>query len=116
MIVVCAMSNSMLPLLVTALVRSRCRVSIRKRVLCLNGFCVVRIAPSYSHSEQIPGWLKTQYPDDESLRVSHETIYRSLFIQARGVLKKELLDQLRSILFRCPPNAVASTTMRGVDV
>jgi len=34
--------------------------------------------------EQVSGWLKTQYPDDESLRVSHETIYRSLFIQARG--------------------------------
>jgi IS30 family transposase len=46
--------------------------------------------------EQISGWLKLPYPDDESLRVSHETIYRSLFIQARGVLKKELLDQLRS--------------------
>src|SRR5882762_8973903 len=40
--------------------------------------------------EQVSGWLKTQYPNDESLRVSHETIYRSLFIQARGVLKKEL--------------------------
>ena len=37
-----------------------------------------------------------QYPDDESMRVSHETIYRSLFIQARGVLKKELLEHLRS--------------------
>jgi len=46
--------------------------------------------------EQISGWLKTQYPDDESLRVSHETIYRSLFIQARGVLKKELMGHLRS--------------------
>src|ERR1700678_1990877 len=46
--------------------------------------------------EQISGWLKTQYPDDESLRVSHETIYRSLFIQARGVLKKQLMDHLRS--------------------
>jgi IS30 family transposase len=46
--------------------------------------------------EQISGWLKTQYPHDESMRVSHETIYRSLFIQARGVLKKELLDHLRS--------------------
>jgi IS30 family transposase len=46
--------------------------------------------------EQISGWLKTHYPDDESMRVSHETIYRSLFIQARGVLKKELLDHLRS--------------------
>ena len=46
--------------------------------------------------EQISGWLKTEYPDDASMRVSHETIYRSLFIQARGVLKKELLDHLRS--------------------
>jgi len=46
--------------------------------------------------EQISGWLKTQYPNDESLRVSHETIYRSLFIQARGVLKKELIQHLRS--------------------
>jgi len=46
--------------------------------------------------EQISGWLKTQYPDDESMRVSHETIYRSLFIQARGVLKQELMEHLRS--------------------
>ena len=46
--------------------------------------------------EQISGWLKTQYPNDESMRVSHETIYRSLFIQARGVLKKELMGHLRS--------------------
>ena len=46
--------------------------------------------------EQVSGWLKIQYPADESMRVSHETIYRSLFIQARGVLKKELLGHLRS--------------------
>jgi len=46
--------------------------------------------------EQIAGWLKAQYPNNESMRVSHETIYRSLFIQARGVLKKELMDHLRS--------------------
>jgi len=46
--------------------------------------------------EQISGWLKTQYPDDKSMRVSHETIYRSLFIQARGVLKQELMEHLRS--------------------
>jgi IS30 family transposase len=45
--------------------------------------------------EQISGWLKIQYPEDESMRVSHETIYRSLFIQARGVLKKELIQHLR---------------------
>lgn len=46
--------------------------------------------------EQISGWLKRTFPDDESLRVSHETIYRSLFVQARGVLKKELIEHLRS--------------------
>jgi len=46
--------------------------------------------------EQISGWLKARYPNNKSMRVSHETIYRSLFIQARGVLKKELMDHLRS--------------------
>jgi len=46
--------------------------------------------------EQVSGWLKIQYPDDKNMRVSHETIYRSLFIQARGVLKKELIGHLRS--------------------
>ncbi|MEO7008195.1 MAG: IS30 family transposase [Caldimonas sp.] len=45
--------------------------------------------------EQIAGWLRQAYPCDESLHVSHETIYRSLFIQARGALKKELLEHLR---------------------
>jgi transposase, IS30 family len=46
--------------------------------------------------DQIAGWLKRTYPDDESYQVSHETIYRSLFIQARGALKQELLQHLRS--------------------
>jgi IS30 family transposase len=45
--------------------------------------------------EQIAGWLKRTFPDDTSYHVSHETIYRSLFIQARGALKKELLVHLR---------------------
>ena len=45
--------------------------------------------------EQIAGWLKSTYPDDENRQVSHETIYKSLFIQARGALKKELLQHLR---------------------
>ena len=45
--------------------------------------------------EQIAGWLKRAYPYDEAFQVSHETIYRSLFIQARGALKKELLQHLR---------------------
>jgi len=46
--------------------------------------------------EQISGWLKRRYPDDEAMRVSHETIYRTLFVQARGALKRELLAHLRS--------------------
>ena len=45
--------------------------------------------------EQISGWLKRAYPDDASCQVSHETIYRTLFIQSRGALKKELLEHLR---------------------
>jgi IS30 family transposase len=46
--------------------------------------------------EQIAGWLKRTYPGELHNQVSHETIYRSLFIQARGVLKKELLEHLRA--------------------
>jgi IS30 family transposase len=46
--------------------------------------------------EQIAGWLKRAFPEEKQNQVSHETIYRSLFIQARGVLKKELLDHLRA--------------------
>ncbi len=45
--------------------------------------------------EQIAGWLKRAHPDDKAFQVSHETIYRSLFIQARGALKKELMAHLR---------------------
>ena len=45
--------------------------------------------------DQIAGWLKSTYPDDESYQVSHETIYKSLFVQTRGVLKKELIQYLR---------------------
>jgi len=44
---------------------------------------------------QIAGWLKYTYPDDENYQVSHETIYLTLFIQARGALKKELIQYLR---------------------
>jgi IS30 family transposase len=46
--------------------------------------------------EQIAGWLRRTYPGEPHNHVSHETIYRSLFIQARGVLKKELLEHLRA--------------------
>jgi IS30 family transposase len=46
--------------------------------------------------EQIAGWLKRAFPEEKRNQVSHETIYRSLYIQARGVLKKELLEHLRA--------------------
>ena len=46
--------------------------------------------------QQIAGWLTRHYPDDVTMQVSHETIYRSLYVQARGVLKKELLRYLRT--------------------
>jgi IS30 family transposase len=49
----------------------------------------------YWSPQQIVGWLKETYPDQEDYQVSHETIYLSLFIQARGALKKELTQHLR---------------------
>ncbi len=64
--------------------------------------------------EQISAWLKVHYPSNESMRVSHETIYRSLFIQARGVLKKELVQHLRSKrLIRRSRHARAEGQSRG---
>ena len=45
--------------------------------------------------QQIAGWLKIEFPDDETMRVSHETIYLTLFIQARGALRRELVTHLR---------------------
>ena len=58
-------------------------------------------ALALQHTEEdlagrIAGWLKCTYAQDGNNQVSHETIYKSLFIQARGALKKELLQQLRS--------------------
>jgi IS30 family transposase len=70
----------------------RCRLALNSK---LRHLVASKLALQWS-PEQISGWLKGQYPDDETMRVSHETIYRSLFIQARGVLKKELIGQLRS--------------------
>jgi IS30 family transposase len=63
---------------------------------------------------QIAGWLKQAYPDDESHQVSHETIYKTLFIQARGALKKELLQHLRrSRGMRRPRHHTQKTDTRG---
>jgi IS30 family transposase len=61
----------------------------------LRQLVAARLSENWS-PEQIAGWLKHTYRDDEAYRVSHETIYRSLFVQARGVLKKDLQEHLRS--------------------
>ena len=61
----------------------------------LSRLVTVKLQQDWS-PEQIAGWLKRSHPDDENGRVSHETIYRSLFVQSRGALKKELLQHLRS--------------------
>jgi len=64
--------------------------------------------------QQMAGWLRRTYPDDEACRVSHETIYRSLFVQARGVLKKELIEHLRSgRAIRRSRHATAKGDQRG---
>jgi IS30 family transposase len=76
----------------SALRPKRCLVAVNRK---LRNIVASKLMLDWS-PEQISGWLKFCYPEDESMRVSHETIYRSLFIQARGVLKKELMDHLRS--------------------
>jgi IS30 family transposase len=76
----------------SALRPKKCRLAVSRK---LRNIVASKLILDWS-PEQISGWLKTQFPGDASMRVSHETIYRSLFIQARGVLKKELMDHLRS--------------------
>jgi len=76
----------------SALRPKRCLLAVNRR---LRDIVASKLILDWA-PEQISGWLKTHYPKNESMRVSHETIYRSLFIQARGVLKKELMDHLRS--------------------
>ena len=69
-----------------------CRLAIHRR---LQKIVAKKLSLEWS-PEQISGWLKRSYPEDEEMQISHETIYRSLFVQARGVLKKELVGHLRT--------------------
>ena len=73
---------------VSALRPKRCLLAMNRK---LRDIVASKLILDWS-PEQISGWLKIEYPNDERMRVSHETIYRSLFIQARGVLKKELME------------------------
>ena len=70
----------------------RCKLATQPR---LRQVVAMKLGLNWS-PEQIAGWLKRAYRGDGANQVSHETIYRSLFVQARGVLKKELLQHLRS--------------------
>ena len=63
--------------------------------------------------EQIAGWLKASYPDDPEMRVSHETIYLSLFAQSRGALRKELARYLRSGRARRRPRGLSVSNGQG---
>jgi hypothetical protein len=63
--------------------------------------------------EQIAGWLKAGYPDDPEMRVSHETIYLSLFVQSRGALRKELARYLRSGRARRRPRGLSVRNGQG---
>jgi len=63
--------------------------------------------------QQIAGWLTRAYPDDRELRVSHETIYMSLFVQPRGVLRKELTRYLRSRRMVRRPRAARAANGQG---
>jgi IS30 family transposase len=75
--------------------RSR-RPRVTKLELCPELRRLVGERLSEDHSpEQIAGWLRLSYPDNEAMHVSHETIYRALYVQARGTLKRELTRHLR---------------------
>lgn len=88
----------------------RCRLAINTR---LQRVVAKKLSLDWS-PQQIAGWLKLAFPDDERMRVSHETIYRSLFIQARGVLKRELTRHLRSRrMMRRSKNASTEGQPRG---
>ena len=88
----------------------RCRLAVNPKLRYL---VAGKLAADWS-PEQISGWLKQQFPTDPGLHVSHETLYRTLFLQARGVLRKELIAHLRTTQRLRRPNGVArSTGLRG---
>ncbi len=93
-----------------ALRPQRCRLAQRP-LLCAR--VAEKLAADWS-PQQIAGWLTRTYPQDQDMQVSHETIYRSLFVQSRGVLKQEFLRHLRRRkTMRRPKAARATTQPRG---
>ena len=84
----------------------RCRLATYP---ALRDAVATQLAQQWS-PQQIAGWLRQAYPDDPTMRVSHETIYLSLFVQSRGVLKKALQAQLRQRRTMRRPRAAAPKT------
>ena len=80
---------------------------------CLRQAVISKLQRHWS-PQQIAGWLKRTYPHQEAMHVSHETIYRSLYVQARGALKKELQQYLRTKRqVRGSRHVIKSTDRRG---
>ena len=78
-------------------VRRMRRPKVSKLAACARLRAVVEAQLALRWSpQQISGWLVEEFPDDAEMRVSHETIYLSLFVQSRGALRKELTRYLRS--------------------
>lgn len=67
-----------------------------RKNMALQQLVAAKLAKDWS-PEQIAGWLKDEFPNSDTMRVSHETIYLTLFIQARGALKRELIAHLRRV-------------------
>jgi IS30 family transposase len=91
------------------------RPKLCKMAICgqLRQAVAVKLKRNWS-PEQIAGWLKRTHPANEARRVSHETIYRSLYVQTRGVLKQELMAYLRSQrLFRRSRHATQKRGKQG---
>ena len=88
----------------------RCKLA---RQPLLAGIVAAKLREDWS-PEQISGWLRLEFPGDETMRVSHETIYLTLFVQARGALKRELITHLRrSGAIRRPRTQSRAHTGRG---
>jgi IS30 family transposase len=64
--------------------------------VALTDLVAAKLELDWSSPQQIAGWLKIEYPNDPEMPVSHESIYRSLFVQSRGSLRKELTTHLRT--------------------
>jgi transposase, IS30 family len=97
-----------------AALRRACRPRVSKLVSCPRLRSVVEAKLELRWSpEQISGWLVREFPDDPEMRVSHETIYQSLFVQSRGALRKELTRYLRTQRSRRRPAAYPKHVRNG---